>query len=73
MASFKIPSWPLPPALTDSSISVGEGTTAVVGGTARTFGNVATAPLTALEKPSEPHHGNISDTLRDDQTSAPLT
>jgi len=58
--------------LTDSNVSLGEGLTAVVGGTVRTVGAVATAPLTVGN--SARQQGNeLSRTLETSKTSAPLT
>jgi esterase/lipase superfamily enzyme len=64
--------------LTDSEVSLGEGITAVVAGTAKTVGTVAgaavAAPVTVLEQPrmrSRPT--DIGATLTQDPESKPLT
>jgi len=63
--------------LTDSDVSLGDGITAVVAGTARGVGTVAatamTAPLTAVEnaKPAKP--ADIDQTLQTNKASQPLT
>ena len=66
--------------LTDSNISLGEGVAAVVGGTVRTVGTVAgtavAAPLTIVEQSSSasaPKPAEVSNTLRSDPQSKPLT
>jgi esterase/lipase superfamily enzyme len=64
--------------LTDSEVTLGEGITAVVAGTAKTVGTVAgaavAAPVTVLEQPrmrSRPT--DIDSTLRQDPESKPFT
>ncbi|MDM9624240.1 alpha/beta hydrolase [Rhizobium sp. S96] len=65
--------------LTDSNVSLGQGITAVVGGTVTTIGNVAAtavaAPATIIEHPvvlkKKPE--NASDTLQGDLKQQPLT
>ena len=63
--------------LTDSNVSLGEGITAVVGGTVRTFGTVAAtaaaAPATILENAPRQKAADVGDTLENDKTSQPLT
>ncbi len=59
--------------LTDSNVSLGEGVAAVVGGTVRTVGTVATAPLIAIEQPRvKKSVNNVGDTLTSDPQSKPL-
>jgi len=61
--------------LTDSSITLGDGVAAVVGGTVRTAGTVAgavvAAPLTINEHPAKA--ADVGETLRQDPQSKPLT
>ena len=63
--------------LTDSNVTLGEGITAVVGGTVRTFGTVAAtavaAPATILENAPRQKAADVGDTLENDKTSQPLT
>ncbi|NSZ66945.1 alpha/beta hydrolase [Agrobacterium tumefaciens] len=59
--------------LTDSNVSLGEGLTAVVGGTVRTVGAVATAPLTVLKPSQTKEDSDLSHSLESSRTSAPLT
>lgn len=63
--------------LTDSNVTLGEGITAVVGGTVRTFGTVAAtavaAPATIIENAPRQKAADVGDTLENDKTSQPLT
>ncbi|MQB07705.1 alpha/beta fold hydrolase [Agrobacterium tumefaciens] len=59
--------------LTDSNVSLGERLTAVVGGTVRTVGAVATAPLTVLKPLQTKEGSDLSHSLESSRTSAPLT
>ncbi len=60
--------------LTDSKVSLGQGIQAVVGGTVRTIGSVATAPLTAAEKPARRQNGDdVRDELKSDPRGSALT
>ncbi|TBY08172.1 alpha/beta hydrolase [Rhizobium laguerreae] len=60
--------------LTDSRVSLGQGIQAVVGGTVRTIGTVATAPLTIVEKPAPRQTGDdVGGTLRSDPHASALT
>jgi esterase/lipase superfamily enzyme len=62
--------------LTDSNVTLGEGITAVVGGTVRTFGNVAAtavaAPATIVENSPRPKPAEVEDTLQGGK-NPPLT
>ncbi|WJH41592.1 alpha/beta hydrolase [Aliirhizobium terrae] len=60
--------------LTDSTISLGDSVAAVVGGTARTVGTVAAAPLAIAEKPvARPAATDVTQTLQADPQSRPVT
>ncbi len=65
--------------LTDSNVSLGQGITAVVGGTVTTIGSVAAtavaAPATIIEQPviRKKKPENASDTLQGDLQQQPLT
>jgi esterase/lipase superfamily enzyme len=63
--------------LTDSEVSLGEGITAVVAGTAKTVGTVAgaavAAPVTVLEQPRKTRATDVGATLTQDPESKPLT
>lgn len=59
--------------LTDSTISLGDSVAAVVGGTARTVGTVAAAPLAIAEKPvARPAATDVTQTLQADPQSRPV-
>ncbi|MGX8014335.1 alpha/beta hydrolase (plasmid) [Mesorhizobium sp. ORM8.1] len=59
--------------LTDSNVSLGEGVAAVVGGTVRTVGTVATnavgAPFGIYDKPAQDNSGNVAKTLQSNKQS----
>jgi esterase/lipase superfamily enzyme len=63
--------------LTDSNVSLGQGLTAVVGGTVTTIGNVAAtavaAPVTVLEQPIRPKKRPVDQTLQGDLKPQALT
>ncbi|WP_210363377.1 alpha/beta hydrolase [Rhizobium sp. T1470] len=63
--------------LTDSNVSLGQGLTAVVGGTVTTIGNVAAtavaAPVTVLEQPIQGNRRPADETLQGDLKPQPLT
>lgn len=63
--------------LTDSNITLGEGLTAVVGGTVETIGTVAAtaaaAPVTILESKPKPEPGDLKQTLDSGRDPQPLT
>lgn len=60
--------------LTDSNVGVGEGVAAVVGGTVRTIGTVATAPLTLrADSALRRHRGDLQQTLRSSARDEPLS
>ncbi|TWF47831.1 alpha/beta hydrolase [Neorhizobium alkalisoli] len=62
--------------LTDSNVTLGEGVTAVVGGTVRTLGTVTAAavaaPATVIENRPRPHPADVSETLTSGQIPQPL-
>ncbi|SFB32475.1 Esterase/lipase superfamily enzyme [Rhizobium sp. NFR07] len=59
--------------LTDSTISLGDGVAAVVGGTARTVGAAAAAPLAIAEQSvAQPSTTDVSQTLQADPQSRPV-
>ncbi|TNM66657.1 alpha/beta fold hydrolase [Aliirhizobium smilacinae] len=63
--------------LTDSNVTLGEGLTAVVGGTVETIGTVAAtaaaAPVTILENKPKPEPGDLKQTLDSGRDPQPLT
>ncbi len=63
--------------LTDSSVSLGEGVAAVVGGAIRTVGTAAetaaSTPLAIIEEPTQREAEDVGDTLQADKQSKPLT
>ncbi|NMN74011.1 hypothetical protein AF71_00058840, partial [Rhizobium sp. 57MFTsu3.2] len=63
--------------LTDSNVTLGQGLTAVVGGTVTTIGNVAAtavaAPVTVLEQPRRAKRRPVDETLQGDLKPQQLT
>ncbi|MBD9447208.1 alpha/beta hydrolase [Rhizobium sp. RHZ01] len=63
--------------LTDSNVTLGQGLTAVVGGTVTTIGNVAAtavaAPVTVLEQPMRAKRRPVDETLQGDLKPQQLT
>ncbi|NMN73016.1 alpha/beta hydrolase, partial [Rhizobium sp. 57MFTsu3.2] len=63
--------------LTDSNVTLGQGLTAVVGGTVTTIGNVAAtavaAPVTVLEQPMRAKKRPVDETLQGDLKPQQLT